>query len=280
MPGTLFVVATPIGNLADISLRALTTLREVDIIAAEDTRVTGKLLKRYEITTPMTPYHQHSLGAKARQLVDMLLEGKTVALVSDAGTPGISDPGHEIINLAIESDISVISIPGATAFVSALVISGLPTRRFIFEGFPPRRPGERVSFFTALKSEPRTLVFYEAPSRLLPTLRAMHAAWGDRKVAVAREVTKMFEEVHRGTVSSAIERFTTTPPRGEITLIAEGCADEIATTTVEIREALLAAMSAGKSSSDAVRAVASALPVPKKEVYRIMLQIKEKPSEE
>jgi 16S rRNA (cytidine1402-2'-O)-methyltransferase len=274
MPGTLYVVATPIGNLADITLRALSTLREVDIIAAEDTRVTRKLLRHYEIDTPMTPYHQHSLGHKPEQLLKMLNEGKSIAMVSDAGTPGISDPGHEIITLCIHAGVPVVSIPGASAIISALVVSGISTRRFTFEGFPPRRHSERISCFKSLETEQRTMVFYESPMRLLPTLTDMQAVWGDRPVAVAREITKMFEEIHRGTLGSAIERFTTVKARGEICIVVSGTVEKVEITTDEIRDALQAALDSGKSERDAVHDVAEKYPVPKKEVYRKMLEMK------
>ncbi len=275
MPGTLYVVATPIGNLADITLRALSVLREVDLIAAEDTRVTHNLLRHYEIDTPMTPYHQHSLGRKAQQLLGMLQQGKSIAIVSDAGTPGISDPGHEIITLCIQHDVPVVSIPGPAAIISALVVSGLSTRRFIFEGFPPRRQRERISYLEAMKTETRTMVFYESPHRVLTTLRAMLDAWGDRPVAVARELTKMFEEIHRGTLTSAIERFTAVAAKGEICIVVSGVTEPSEpTATDEIEDAIQEAMDSGISDRDAVHQVAEAYSVPKKEVYRRMLDMK------
>jgi 16S rRNA (cytidine1402-2'-O)-methyltransferase len=281
MPGTLYVVATPIGNLADITLRALSILKEVDLIAAEDTRVTHNLLQHYGIDTPQTPYHQHSLGRKAQMLLDMLGSGKDIALVSDAGTPGISDPGHEIIALAIANDIPVVTIPGPNAIITALVASGLSTKRFAFDGFPPRRMGERKSFFDSLKDEHRTMVFYESPHRLLPTLKGMLASWGDRQIAVVREATKMFEEIHRGTVSSAIERFTAVAPRGEITIVASGVIPVVVEAPPDqVREALRASLASGKSERDAVREVAAKHPTPKKEVYRIMIEMKGEPSGE
>src|SRR5947209_2069729 len=163
--GRLYVVGTPIGNLEDISLRALRVLREVDLIAAEDTRVTRKLLSHFRISTPSTSYHQHSSGAKARAIVETLASGKSIALVSDAGMPGVSDPGWELIREAIAGGIAVIPVPGPTAVISALAVSGLPTARFVFEGFPPRSAGERKAFFAALQTEPRTVVLYESPRR-------------------------------------------------------------------------------------------------------------------
>lgn len=281
MPGTLYVVATPIGNLADITLRALSTLKEVDLIAAEDTRVTHNLLQHYGIDTPSTPYHQHSLGRKAQMLLGVLRSGKDIALVSDAGTPGISDPGHEIIALAITDGIPIVTIPGPNAIITALVASGLSTKRFAFEGFPPRRTSERKSFFDSLKDEHRTMVFYESPHRLLPTLKGMLASWGDRQIAVVREATKMFEEIHRGTISSAIERFTAVTPRGEFTIVAAGVSPVVVEAPPDqVREALKASLASGKSERDAVREVAAEHPMPKKEVYRIMLKMKGEPTDE
>jgi len=275
MPGTLYVVATPIGNLADITLRALSTLREVDLIAAEDTRVTHNLLEHYGIDTPATPYHQHSLGRKAEQLIEMLKAGKSIALVSDAGTPGISDPGHELIRMALGNDITIVAIPGPNAIITALAVSGLSTRRFAFDGFPPRRAGERRAFFKALGKEPRTMVFYESPHRLLSTLRDMRAIWGDRQIAVVREATKLFEEVHRGTLASAIERFEAVKPKGEITIVVSGIAVASEEASSEqIESALRELLKAGASERDAVRQVAAVYPMPKKEVYRRMIEMK------
>lgn len=275
MPGTLYVVATPIGNLADITLRALSVLREVDLIAAENTRVTHNLLEHYGIDTPTTPYHQHSLGRKAEQLLGMLKSGKNIALVSDAGTPGISDPGHELIKLAISNGITVVSIPGPNAITTALVVSGLSTRRFAFDGFPPRRSSERQTFFSTLKAETRTMVFYESPNRLVSTLRDILRVLGDRPIAVVREATKIFEEVFRGSVSSAIERFTTVKPRGEITIVLAGSTDSGEDVSAsQIYSALREFLEKGLSERDAVRAVVAMYPVSKKEVYKRMIQMK------
>ncbi len=276
VPGTLYLVATPIGNLADISLRALSTLKEVDLIAAEDTRVTRKLLAHYDIATPMTPYHQHSVGRKAEHLLDLLREGKSIAMVSDAGTPGVSDPGHELIAFAIENGISVVAIPGANAIITALIVSGLSTRRFTFEGFPPRPAGERRTYFQALENEPRTMIFYESPMRLLATLKSMLEVLGDRRVAVVREATKMFEEVHRGTLTSAIERFAAVKAKGEITLVLEGSVVQppgISDDRVE--DSLRRFLGEGLSERDAVRQVTALYSLPRKEVYARMLKMKQ-----
>lgn len=282
MPGTLYVVSTPIGNLADITLRALSVLREVSLIAAEDTRVTHNLLQHYGIETPTTPYHQHSAGRKAKALIEALNSGKDVALVSDAGTPGISDPGHEIISLAIADGIPICAIPGPNAIITALVVSGLDTRRFLFDGFPPRRAGERKSFFRGLENEPRTLVFYESPHRLLATLRDMQTVWGERRIAVMREATKVFEEVHRGTVGTAIERFTVVTPRGEFTLVVEGKSSPapVEHSDEDVRSALREAITDGMSKRDAVREVSEKFPIPKKDIYRMMIEMQEESGDE
>ncbi len=277
MPGTLYIVATPIGNLADITLRALSTLKEVDLIAAEDTRVTHKLLAHYGIEKPMTSYHRHSLQHKVDQLLEALKDGKNVAVVSDAGTPGISDPGADIIEQAIANDIRVEAIPGPNAVIVALIVSGLSTLRFTFDGFPPRKPSDRRQFLASLKDEQRTMTFYESPMRLLGTLKDILTVLGDRRIAVVREATKMFEEVHRGTVSSAIERFASVAPRGEITIVLEGSTEEKVEALPEeqIEAALKELLASGVSERDAVRQVAASFPVPKKEIYRRMLDIKE-----
>lgn len=276
MPGTLYLVATPIGNLADITLRALNVLREVEVIAAEDTRVTRKLLAHYDIPTPMTPYHQHSRGRKAERLIALLEDGKDVAVVSDAGTPGISDPGHELIALAIEHGVRVEAVPGANAIITSLIVSGLSTRRFAFEGFPPRPAGERRAFFESLCTEARTMIFYESPLRLLATLTSALETLGDRKAVVAREVTKKFEEIHRGTLSDAIARFTEIKAKGEITLLIEGaCTEEEPASDDQVREALRAFLDQGMSDRDAVKHVTSLYSLPKKEVYSRMLKMKQ-----
>jgi 16S rRNA (cytidine1402-2'-O)-methyltransferase len=222
MPGTLYVVATPIGNLEDITLRALRILREVDVIAAEDTRVTCHLLDHFEIRTPLTSYQQHSGGRKAQALLQRLLAGQSVALVSDAGMPGISDPGHELIRLAIDAGVSVVPAPGATALVAALAGCGLSTFRFFFHGFPPRDAAERAAFLESLRGAPDTLVFYESPRRLRATLRDLLSALGDRQAVVARELTKPEEEFARGRLSDLIARFRARAPAGQCVVLVEG----------------------------------------------------------
>jgi 16S rRNA (cytidine1402-2'-O)-methyltransferase len=224
MPGTLYILATPIGNLEDITLRALRVLREADLIAAEDTRVTAALLAHFAIETPLTNYQQHSGGRKAEALLRQLAEGRSVALVSDAGMPGIADPGHELIRLAVTHGIPVVPVPGATAFVAALAACGLSTIRFTFEGFPPRDPAERAILFHSLRDSPHTLVFYESPRRLRTTLRDLRAALGNRRATLAREITKPTEEFTRGTLDELIARFTARAPVGQCVVLVEGAA--------------------------------------------------------
>ncbi|MBU4457335.1 MAG: 16S rRNA (cytidine(1402)-2'-O)-methyltransferase [Candidatus Omnitrophica bacterium] len=222
MSGKLFIVSTPIGNLKDITLRAIDTLKEVDLIACEDTRHTKKLLSHYAISTPTTSYFEHNKIKKGEYLIRLLKEGKKVALVSDSGTPGISDPGYKIINLAVENEIPVTIVPGPCAFVSALVLSGMPTDSFIFLGFLSFKGAKRRKQLEALTKEKRTIILYESPHRLVKTLGDILDILGDREVAVIRELTKMFEEVLRSKVSKAIQHFTKTPPRGEFVLILKG----------------------------------------------------------
>src|ERR671924_139984 len=197
----LYVVATPIGNLEDITLRALRVLREVDLIATEDTRRTRILLEHYQIDRPLTSLYEHNEVHKAPSLMRRLQEGGSIALVSEAGTPLISDPGYRLVQLAIAHGIMVIPIPGPSAAVAAIVVAGLPTDRFVFEGFLPKRPGKRRKRLESLRDEPRTLIFYESPRRVHDILGEMQALWGDRRVVVARELTKKFEEILRGRIS-------------------------------------------------------------------------------
>jgi 16S rRNA (cytidine1402-2'-O)-methyltransferase len=282
MPGTLYVVATPIGNLEDITLRALRILKEVALIAAEDTRVTRKLLSHFDIHTPLTSFHQHTRGIKAEGLVEKLVTGQSIALVSDAGMPAISDPGSELVTLALASGIQVTPIPGPNAALSALVVSGLPTGRFAFDGFPPRTRSDRREFFEGLREERRTVLLYESPARILSTLRELHSTLGDRPVAIARELTKLFEEVYRGPLNGAIAHFTEHKPRGEFTIVVGGVetaprpteADDPVQQQEELKTALEAALKAGASSRDAVQQVAARLKLPRRYVYSTLLQLK------
>ena len=268
--GTLYVVATPIGNLEDITLRAVRVLREAGLIAAEDTRTTRVLLRQFGITTRLVSYNEHNMRRRTPELLSALETGD-VALVSEAGTPGVSDPGHELIASAIAAGIPVVPIPGPSAVITALVASSLPMRQFTFLGFPPRRAGERRRALSAAAREPRTIVFFESPHRLRATLDAMDETFGDRRVAVCRELTKTFEEVFRGTASEALAHFL--EPRGEFTIVVEGATPgaERASES-EVRAELDRLRAAGASAKDAVAAVAAAFGSPKREVYRLWIE--------
>jgi len=268
--GTLYVVGTPIGNLEDISLRALRILRQVDLIAAEDTRTTRKLLARYGIETPLTSYHEHNKLIKLDYLLKTLRE-KDVALVSEAGMPGLSDPGYELIRAAIERGIPVVPVPGPSALVTALVVSGLPTDSFVYLGFLPRRREERRRLLESVARERRTLVAFEAPHRLLATLADLKEVLGDRRIAIARELTKVHEEVWRGTTGEALARFEEAPPRGEFTLVIEG-AKEARWDEERVRQALRRMLGEGVGTREAVKAVAELAGWPKREVYELALE--------
>jgi 16S rRNA (cytidine1402-2'-O)-methyltransferase len=270
--GTLYVVGTPIGNLEDISLRALRILKEVVLIAAEDTRQTRKLLARYEITTPLTSYYEHNKLAKLDYILTTL-EGKDVALVSDAGMPGLSDPGYELIKAAIARGIPVVPVPGPSALVTALAISGLPTDSFVYLGFLPRRQGERRRLLGSLAGEKRTLVAFEAPHRLRKSLADLADVLGDRQIALARELTKIHEEVWRGSLSQALEHFEQNPPRGEFTLVIAGAGDEAQAIWDEeqVRSALAELLSEGLDKKEAIKRVAKAAHWPRRQVYKMVV---------
>lgn len=220
--GTLYVVPTPIGNLGDTTFRAIEVLQSVDLILAEDTRTSRKLLAHYHIATPLQSHHQHNEHRRLNALVQQLQTGATFALISDAGTPAISDPGFLLIRACVQNAIRVVCLPGATAFVPALVNSGLPSDRFVFEGFLPLKKG-RHTRLQQLAQEPRTLIFYESPHRLTKTLTQFVAYFGgNRPISVSRELTKLYEETHSGTVQEVLEHFTHTPPKGEFVLIVGG----------------------------------------------------------
>lgn len=222
MAGTLYLCATPIGNLEDITLRVLRTLKEVDLIAAEDTRNSIKLLNHFEIKTPMTSYHEYNKIEKAYKLAEELHAGKNIALITDAGTPGISDPGEELVRICYEEGIAVTSLPGPAACVTALTMSGLPTRRFAFEAFLPKDKKERGQVLEELKDETRTIIIYEAPHHLIRTLEELQAALGDRRITLCRELTKRYENATRTTLNSVLEYFKDNEPRGEYVLVLEG----------------------------------------------------------
>lgn len=222
MSGKLYLCATPIGNLEDITYRVVRTLKEVDLIAAEDTRNSIKLLNHFEIKTPMTSYHEYNKIDKGHYLVGQLLEGKNIALITDAGTPGISDPGEELVAMCYESGIEVTSLPGAAACITALTLSGLSTRRFAFEAFLPADKKEKKKVLQELVNETRTLILYEAPHRLVRTLEELYQVLGDRRITVCRELTKKHETAFHTTLSQALEWYTQNEPKGECVLVVEG----------------------------------------------------------
>jgi 16S rRNA (cytidine1402-2'-O)-methyltransferase len=273
----LYICPTPIGNLEDITLRVLRTLNEVHYIAAEDTRHTGKLLKHYQIETPLISYHEHNKVMRGQEILAICGEGQDVALVSDAGTPGISDPGWELIRDAIEAGVQVISLPGPTALITALVASGLQTSSFVFQGFLPRKSKDRQEHIRELISEERTIILYEAPHRFLDTLKDIFDILGERHICVARELTKIHEEFYRGTLSQAIEEFSETP-KGEMVLILEGASrqtpvPEESLLEGRMDEALVEAVDGllreGMSVKDATREVAREFNLSRRQVYNI-----------
>ena len=225
-PGTLYIVATPIGNLEDTTLRALRILKEVSLVAAEDTRRTKILLNHYGISTPLISYHEHNRVTREKHLIQELSMGRSIALVSDAGTPAISDPGVHLVKAALDASIPVVTVPGPTALISALSISGLPTGSFLFEGFLPSRRGERRRFLQGLTRETRTMVFYESPRRVADTLQDILSILGDRRIALCREITKFHEETLRGQVSEVLEKIAGKTMKGEVTLVIQGAIGE------------------------------------------------------
>lgn len=274
MYGTLYVCATPIGNMEDITLRVLRMLKEVGTIAAEDTRRTVQLLNAYDIKTPLTSYHEHNKQTKGVYLLDKLKNGESIALVSDAGMPGISDPGEDLIRLCHENGVPVTVCPGATAGVSALVLSGLATRRYVFEGFLPHNKKEKAEVLSSLKDEMRTVIFYEAPHRLLETLATLQKALGERNVATVREITKKFEQINKGNFEELITHFTENEPRGEFVIIIEGTdendlkqkkLDDWLSLTVEHHMEVY--LSQGQDEKNAMKQVAKDRNVSKREIY-------------
>ena len=284
--GTLYLVATPIGNLEDITLRALRVLREVQLIAAEDTRHTRKLLTHFSITTPLMSYHEHSHQARRDTLLAALSQGD-VALVSDAGTPVISDPGQDLVREALATGFPVVPIPGAVAAISAVIASGLPTDTFTFLGFLPRKSAERRAMLESVRAEPRTLILYEAPHRLLALLDDVLAVLGDRQIVAAREVTKVHEEWLRGPISSIRAHYTTHTPRGEYTLVIAGAdasqadaaqqSEQQDSRPVEeiARERLQALLELGLGTREAASQVAQSMGQPKRQMYHLALGLVE-----
>ncbi len=276
-PGTLYLVATPIGNLEDLTFRALRILREVDLVAAEDTRHSRRLFGHYGVTTPLTSYFEHNEATKGERILQALRQGKDVALISDAGTPAISDPGYLLVRRCRDEGIEVATVPGPSAVVAALSISGLPVDRFAFEGFLPAKSQARRKLFKALQGDPRTLVFFEAPHRLLASLRDLIAELGrERLVAVARELTKVHEELFRGAAAEALAHFEAGRVRGEIVLLIAPAAGEERPT-----ESVSEALRRWRNETDLpmrqiVKEVARQFGLPGSEVYRQSLALKEK----
>jgi len=273
--GILYIVSTPIGNLEDITLRALRVLREVDLIAAEDTRRTRQLLSHYGIHKPLHSYHEHNRRVREDALLEELRGGKSIALVTDAGTPGVSDPGEHLVRRAVEESIILIPIPGPSALVSALSISGLPTASFLFHGFLPAKTSARQKMLLALKERPETLIFYESPKRLRSFLEDAWRILGDRKVVVAREMTKFYEEIYRGTLSGVLEKIGARDIKGEVTIVLEGCAGPARIESFSISERLsFYAQELGLSLKEAIGRVADELGVSKRKVYAESLRLK------
>ena len=279
MSGKLYLCATPIGNLEDITLRVLRTLKEVDLIAAEDTRNSRKLLNYFQIHTPMTSYHEYNKVDKAKVLVDKMLAGQTVALITDAGTPGISDPGEELVRQAVQAGINVTSVPGPAACINALIISGLPTRRFVFEAFLPSDKKERAAVLEELSHETRTMIIYEAPHRLCRTLAELaEILGGDRQIAVCKELTKRHETVYRSDIKGAVDYYNANEPRGEYVLVIAGLNREDiirdkqdAWKEMPLEEHLKHYESQGIERREAIKLVAKDRGVPKREIYNMTL---------
>lgn len=272
---TLYLVATPIGNLEDISLRALRVLGEVSLIAAEDTRVTSRLLARYDIATRLDSFHEHSDQERIATLIERM-ESEDVALVSDAGTPGLSDPGYRLVQAAIRAGIDVVPVPGPSAAIASLVSSGLPTDRFLFLGFLPRQQKARRAALRAVVQLPYTLVLYEAPHRLTRLLADIRDVLGERQICVAREITKLYEEFWRGTVAEALAKYEESRIRGEITVVIEGAdPDQERWTEEEVLLKLKELLNSGASSKVVATALAEPSGWKKRDIYRLALQLKE-----
>lgn len=279
MQGTLYLCATPIGNLEDITLRVLKTLQEVDLIAAEDTRNSIKLLNHFQIKTPMTSYHEYNKIEKAYQLAEKLKSGKNIALITDAGTPGISDPGEDLVRICYEEGISVTSLPGASACITALTLSGLPTRRFCFEAFLPREKKERTRILKSLKSETRTILLYEAPHHLKKTLEDLYAVLENRTISICRELTKHYEEIFRTTLADSITYFKEQEPRGEYVLVIQGKPledlikeEQSAWKQFSFHDHMAQYESQGIPHKEAMRMVAKDRGISKRDVYQKLLE--------
>lgn len=277
MAGILYIVATPIGNLEDMTFRAVRTLKEADLIAAEDTRHSRKLLVHFGITTPLTSYYDHNQALKGEQLIAALLQGKQVALISDAGTPCISDPGYQLVRDALEAGIRVVPVPGACAAIAALSVAGLPTDNFTFAGFPPNKEGKRRTFLGVFAAAHGTLVLYEAPHRVAATLSDITAVLGERQVVVARELTKLYEENLHGTASQVREQVQDGRERGEVVILVAPADDTSQPHTGPPPEELLQQqLQQGHSVKEAAALVAAATGLPRRELYAQALIIKNK----
>ncbi len=273
---TLYIVPTPLGNLEDITLRAIRILREVDVIATEDTRTTGKLLKHLEISNPMISYHDHTREEKLEQIIDRLVS-EDVALVSEAGTPLLSDPGYRLVHAAIEQNIDVVALPGANAITTALATSGLPPDQFTFFGFLPRKEAARNQLLSELSSWPTTLIFFESPHRLKATLVIMKDSFGEtRQIAICREMTKLHEEIWRGTLADAVVIWQEREPRGEFTLVVqESITEEIIWDEDQVEQAVAQLLASGSGAKKAAQAVALQSGWSKKLVYELAQKVKE-----
>ena len=276
MPRTLYLVATPIGNLADISERALKVLSEADFVAAEDTRNTQKLLSYFGIKKPLISYHEHNKAECGERICERLLSGESCALVTDAGTPAISDPGADLVKLCAEKNITVTSLPGACASIVALTLSALPTERFCFEGFLPVQNKERKKRLEALSAEYRTMLFHEAPHKLRTTLEDLSVAFGgERRITLCRELTKLNEEIIRTTLAGAVEIYAEREPKGEYVLVIEGADEEkinkVPETDMTIEEQVEYYIGNGMSKMDAIKATAKSRGIPKNDVYKLMV---------
>lgn len=279
MAGTLYLCATPIGNLEDITLRVLRILKEVDLIAAEDTRNSIRLLNHFEIHTPLTSYHEYNKVEKAHELIHFLLEGKNIAVITDAGTPGISDPGETLTMFALERGIRVESLPGACAAVTALTASGQKTRRFAFEGFLPREKKERKEILSELQRETRTLVLYESPHHLKKTLEELLSTLGNRSISICRELTKKYEEIRKTTLEDVVNYYNEHEPRGEYVLVVEGLdqaeqrkSEQSAYEELTIAQHVQQYLKEGLDRKEAMKAAARDRGIGKREVYRALLE--------
>jgi len=276
MAGKLYLVGTPIGNLEDMTFRAINTLKTVDLIAAEDTRHTGKLLQHYEIATPQMSYHEHNRKQREPEIIERLQQGKTIALVTDAGMPGISDPGYDLVRVCVEAKISVVPIPGVTAAITALAVSGLPTNRFVFEGFLPIKGKSRNDRLHLMQQETRTIVLYESPHKLKQTLQDLGNYLGrDRAVMLGRELTKFYEDFHSATLDEAIAFYTQQVPKGEYTLVIAGKAEigEMNLSVEEIKTELKQLLAQGVTRSQASRQLAAIASLSRQEIYQLSLDL-------